>query len=310
MKVSVVMATYNGEKYLSEQMNSIRLQTRKIDEVIFSDDNSSDGTKEIIGNYIKKYSLDGWKIVDGPQKGITKNFYNGVTVATGDIIFFSDQDDIWELEKIEEMMRPFECSNILTVTCRKKLIDASGNFTNEYPDFVVYPFIRKGLGKELKLLVELKYLTGSGLCLAFRKKIFGEVQKIVEKYDLQYDLPFAIISSIKNGNYSLNKKFVLHRIHTSNASSPINSIGGRRGKIQHQILSHSMKKRLLNAVLKEYEKDLSNRETKIISRAIQLHQEYITALKNKNLLKLFYLIIVGNKIINRFLGISDIISAL
>lgn len=310
MKISVVMASYNGEKYIKEQMDSIRLQTKKVDEVVISDDASSDRTLLYIQEYIEKYKLDGWKIVNAPRKGITANFYNGVDAATGDIIFFSDQDDIWNHEKIEKMLQPFQNPNILTVTCRRKLIDQNGKATSEYPEFIIYPHISNTRGRQLVLFDELKYLTGSGLCLAFKKTIFDEVKEFVEKYSLQYDLPFTVISAIKGGNYALSNKYVLHRIHMSNASSPINSIGGRKGKEQHQLLSHTTKKQMLEAVLDEYSSNLTSNEICVIKKAISRHNQYIEAIEEKKMLNLIGLTIVGNRIINRFLGLSDIISIL
>lgn len=61
MKISIIMSTYNGEKYLVEQLESIRLQTLQPDEIIISDDCSVDNSKEIIAQYIQKYNLSNWK---------------------------------------------------------------------------------------------------------------------------------------------------------------------------------------------------------------------------------------------------------
>jgi len=64
MKISVVMATYNGEEFIKEQLDSIRLQTRAVDEVIMCDDGSSDNTVAVAKQYITEYSLsDSWKVV-------------------------------------------------------------------------------------------------------------------------------------------------------------------------------------------------------------------------------------------------------
>ena len=62
MRISVAMATYNGHKYIVEQLDSIRNQSLKVDEVVICDDQSSDDTVSIIRNYIEKYKLDNWKV--------------------------------------------------------------------------------------------------------------------------------------------------------------------------------------------------------------------------------------------------------
>ena len=62
MKISVAMATYNGEKYIERQLDSIRMQTREVDEVIICDDQSKDRTVEVIEKYIEQHQLQGWSI--------------------------------------------------------------------------------------------------------------------------------------------------------------------------------------------------------------------------------------------------------
>lgn len=73
MKISIVVCTYNGMSYLEEQLDSLRLQIRKPDEVLISDDNSNDGTVEYVKSYINKYNLDNWLIrVNKPNLGWRK----------------------------------------------------------------------------------------------------------------------------------------------------------------------------------------------------------------------------------------------
>ena len=98
------MATYNGAKYIREQIDSILIQLRDNDELIISDDDSKDETLSII-NEIKDSRI---KIVKGPCKGHIQNFSNAVMHATGDIIFFSDQDDIWDERKVENVLSSFK----------------------------------------------------------------------------------------------------------------------------------------------------------------------------------------------------------
>ena len=105
MKISVVMATYNGEKYITEQFDTIRNQTRKIDELIICDDRSTDNTVSIVETYIKEHNLeDAWSIhINEKNLGYANNFHKATLMATGDLIFFSDQDDLWREDKIEIM---------------------------------------------------------------------------------------------------------------------------------------------------------------------------------------------------------------
>ncbi len=108
MKVSLVLSTYNGSKYIIPQLDSLRNQTRKIDEVIIRDDKSTDDTCIKIESYIKHYSLD-WIFVRGQHNlGWRDAFYEITKMATGDVVFFCDQDDIWNEKKVEVMTECFK----------------------------------------------------------------------------------------------------------------------------------------------------------------------------------------------------------
>lgn len=106
LKISLVMATYNGEKYIKKQLESIRKQTQPIDEVIISDDNSNDTTMKIVKNYILNYNLHNWYVYSNDENiGYKKNFYRAIKKATGDIIFLADQDDEWYDFKVKTMVK-------------------------------------------------------------------------------------------------------------------------------------------------------------------------------------------------------------
>ncbi|MCY7292189.1 MAG: glycosyltransferase family 2 protein [Ferruginibacter sp.] len=101
--VSIAVATYNGEKYLIEQLNTLVNQTYPNIEIIISDDDSTDGTMKILKDYEKKYSFISIKENTAPN-GIKRNFENALKYCRGEYIAFSDQDDIWMLDKIEKLV--------------------------------------------------------------------------------------------------------------------------------------------------------------------------------------------------------------
>lgn len=111
-KVSIVLATYNGEKYVKAQLESFRLQSRQADEVLIFDDKSTDSTSNIIKHFISGYGLSHWKFFENVQNvGYSKNFLSLIKKATGEIIFLADQDDIWVSNKLEIMVECFEKNN-------------------------------------------------------------------------------------------------------------------------------------------------------------------------------------------------------
>ncbi len=101
--VSVVMCTYNGAPYLRQQLDTIINQTYPIHELIVQDDQSTDDTMAILEEYAARYPF--MQVHRKLQrKGINDNFFTAMAYATGDYIALSDQDDIWELTKIEKQI--------------------------------------------------------------------------------------------------------------------------------------------------------------------------------------------------------------
>ena len=98
-KVAVIMSTYNGEKFIREQLDSILNQTYKNIEIVVRDDGSSDGTVAIIKEYMQKYP----NIVlhEGENLGFIKSFFELLNLADADYYSYADQDDVWLENKIE-----------------------------------------------------------------------------------------------------------------------------------------------------------------------------------------------------------------
>lgn len=105
MKTSVAIATYNGEKYIIEQLESILHQTQVVDEVVICDDGSQDGTVPLIEEFIAQNTLgDRWMLLVNEQNlGYCENFRKAAYLCTGDVVFFCDQDDIWVQNRVEVM---------------------------------------------------------------------------------------------------------------------------------------------------------------------------------------------------------------
>lgn len=103
MKVSIAMATYNGEAYLQEQLDSFTKQTRLPDEVVVSDDHSGDRTIEILRAFEQHAPFQVKLTVNDENAGYKRNFGKVLSQASGDLIFMSDQDDVWFAGKIEKV---------------------------------------------------------------------------------------------------------------------------------------------------------------------------------------------------------------
>lgn len=103
-KISVALCTYNGISFLKEQIESIISQTRPIDELVVCDDRSNDGTVDLIKTLTQNASFQTIIEVNQQNLGSTKNFEKAISICSHDIVFFSDQDDRWQLDKVEKMV--------------------------------------------------------------------------------------------------------------------------------------------------------------------------------------------------------------
>ena len=98
-RVSVAMAAYNGLPYIREQVTSILKNLTAEDELVISDDGSTDKTPEFLAEIAKEDARV--RVVQGPGSGIKKNFENALKHCRGNYIFLADQDDIWADDKVE-----------------------------------------------------------------------------------------------------------------------------------------------------------------------------------------------------------------
>lgn len=102
MKISVVIATYNGSKFIRDQIRSLLDQVVKPDEIVLCDDCSSDNTLSVAIEELRKSNVQFITQKNDTNYGVSKTFERGVLLSSGDIVFFCDQDDIWEKTKIKK----------------------------------------------------------------------------------------------------------------------------------------------------------------------------------------------------------------
>lgn len=106
--ISIAMCTWNGARYLPDQLQSIAAQTRPPDELVICDDQSSDATREIIANFAGSAPFQVQLHLNEQNLGSTKNFERAIGLCTGDIIALADQDDVWLPEKLRRIEDCFE----------------------------------------------------------------------------------------------------------------------------------------------------------------------------------------------------------
>jgi glycosyltransferase involved in cell wall biosynthesis len=173
MKISVALCTYNGAKYIKEQLNSILEQTLLPDEIVICDDSSTDDTLTIVRKVMINYCGELIVVVNSQNIGYKKNFVKAMTLCTGDIIFLSDQDDVWAKGKIALLTCAFE-DNKSAVLVFHDAILVDEQLKLLYNSFwKILKFEPKNfLCHDYSILVAKNVIQGSAC--AFRRELFYE----------------------------------------------------------------------------------------------------------------------------------------
>ena len=223
MKVSVCMATYNGERYIKEQLDSILPQLTCDDEVIISDDGSTDNTIAIIESY-NDSRIKLFHHADKPQQRthyhilnvVTRNFENALKNATGEYIFLCDQDDVWCSNKVSRTL--LELANHDFVISSYDKIDGEGR-----------PYQGEGHGNSdrfdrlLRKGFWVQWLTGPHFgCVCAMTRRFKEFALPIPNYPI-HDRYLGLLAKRMNVLYHVEEPLIMYRRHGSNNSSVENN---------------------------------------------------------------------------------------
>lgn len=208
--ISVAMVTFNGEKYIREQMDSILSQLQEGDELVVSDDGSTDGTLQILWEYQQKDPRV--RPIQGPKQGIKKNVEHVLKNTRGNYIFLADQDDIWLPGKVEKVMQAFAEHHVMVVVHDAKV------FEGEDPEQIVmesfFAFRNSGPGV-VKNMMKNSYI---GCCMAFQRKLKEVIFPIPDKIEM-HDQWIGILGDYTDGkSYFLPEPLLLYRRHGENNS--------------------------------------------------------------------------------------------
>lgn len=202
--ISVCMATYNGEKYIREQVDSILCQLGSSDEIVISDDGSRDSTLAILTSYhdtrIKIHH-------NAKRKGVVGNFENALSNAVGDYIFLSDQDDVWLAGKVEKCM--IELQNV-DLVLHDAQIWSGDTIINS--SFFEYRHSKPGYWKNL---VRNSYI---GCCMAFTSRIRDAVLPFPKEIAM-HDMYIGLKTERKFNISFIETPLLKYRRHGENASA-------------------------------------------------------------------------------------------
>lgn len=203
--ISVCMASYNGEKYIKEQIDSIISQLGPDDELIISDDGSKDNTCSIIMGYNDtRIKL----LYNQVFHGLIGNFENALKEARGDVIFLSDQDDIWKSKKVEIAMKALEGYDMLLHDAEIVNCDGEPRGINYYSCLHNHTGFWANFWKTRFL----------GCCMAFRKEILKEALPFPRNL-VGHDFWICSIALLKYKVVYIPDILLFYRRHGDNLSS-------------------------------------------------------------------------------------------
>ena len=208
------MCTYNGEPYIIEQLESIRMQSLTPDEVLIFDDISNDNTVEIIREFILKYHLEkSWHLYQNRKnKGWKKNFIDGMSVAKGDFIFPCDQDDIWESNKLEVL------SNIIKKNSKINVLTTNCKAFYDNGKIVVRPEPENGELIQQYLVTNFFGIRYPGCTYCIRNSYFKKIFNYWQE-DFPHDAFLYRFSMFDGSLYSLNTSLIKWRRHKDSTYS-------------------------------------------------------------------------------------------
>ena len=200
------MCTFNGEKYLKEQLDSILNQTYPLEELIVQDDCSTDSTVDIIKEYQREYPIIKLH-VNEKNKGLNENFFSAMDKAIGDYIAIADQDDIWKLNKIEKQINMIGdhllCFGHSRHFCIEDGITKIYEDKGSPPNYSLLRYVFVNMIAGHSMLIDSRLLN----LMPFRSNL------------RMYDYYLGLIAATHNSIVFCNEVLCDHRIHSDNVTS-------------------------------------------------------------------------------------------
>lgn len=239
MKISVAMASYNGEQYISKQIRSILKQTMPVDEIIVTDDCSTDNTYQILLDQQSQVKNIDFKIERNQDNlGYKENFKKAISLCTGDYIFLCDQDDLWNNDKVETLINIMQTHKMSVLSSSFTFIDANDKYleVKQMRGFSNNNMIPKILAPNSLTHVNIDDLLfhnpSQGCAILINRQIANEFVNIGDD-TLPHDWEINILGNKFDGTYFYNAPLFKYRIHSNNTIG-IN-LGVAKDKVNEQI---------------------------------------------------------------------------
>lgn len=229
--VSVALCTFNGGKYLSEQLQSLARQERAIDDLVVCDDGSTDETQAILREFAAGASVPARIEINPRQLGVSRNFQQAISLCRGEIIFLCDQDDRWRPDKVRRMLECFTNDKIGLAFSNAKVIEADGKATGRrFWDSIWFNAAEQASVRDGRALpVLLRHAIAAGSMLAFRTKFLSLILPLPDlprSHDIWITTLIAAVAQLA----AVDEDLIDYRLHDSNQIGL--PPGGLRGQIE------------------------------------------------------------------------------
>jgi len=219
MNISIALCSFNGATFLPDQLNSIKIQSLKPDEVVICDDGSSDGTQDLLRLFKEQCHFPVQLFCNETRLGSLKNFEKAIGICKGDIIVLADQDDVWSPEKLEVIENAFKKHpDVGYLFTDAELVDEEGNLLGRSLwgelGFSLGLLNRFLNGEQLHCLFRKPIITGA--TLAIRGLLKQSILPVPGNTIFVHDLWIALVaSSIGMPGLPLPDKLVKYRLHST-----------------------------------------------------------------------------------------------
>lgn len=239
MKVSVVLASYNGSAYIGEQLESILGGTQRPDELVVVDDASTDGTVSIIQKILSNYPTVQLVLLRNTQNlGATKSFVKAALHSTGDILFFADQDDRWMPEKITTISAHFRSEAGLLMAYHDGTITDAELQPTDRSIFSTRHGGQLAMGSQRAALDIARNPDIKGCTMAldgtFARALFRNSVNGFDRY-WGHDHWAALFAFGGGRVTALEEHLILHRFHGNNTSSAVKFSPWRMGSLKRYL---------------------------------------------------------------------------
>lgn len=246
MMISVALCTYNGERYIRQQLASILEQSLPPDEIVICDDRSTDHTLDIINDIASASKILCHVYENDINLGYKRNFEKAVSLCRGDIIFLSDQDDVWYKNKIRIVARCFDDASVMMVHHDDRLVDENLSIIyDSYWRAIGMPYAQMSKDDYRPLLMR-NYVQGSAC--AFRKDVYEAA--VPFNTCVSHDTWLALFAIHMGKLISLNEPLMAYRQWGKN------SMGVHIPTLLEKIKGYSNK---LQLILKDHIENIQSR---------------------------------------------------